>query len=149
MRTPIERAINGLLSLITGNRYNKAVKEAGYDNMFHLALYVNGKYLLDKQEVVHFEKKNPIKKNSETKNVPVLRNITIEELIQNTKSSMGDKKFNTYDAFRNNCQDFIMAILEGNRLGYGDFQSFVKQDAEAVLKRLPKFTLIIRKFQMP
>ena len=60
---------------------------------------------------VHFEKKNPIKKNSETKNVPVLRNITIEELIQNTKGFMGDKKFNTYDAFLNNCQDFVQAIL--------------------------------------
>ena len=145
VRTPIEKAINGLLLVITGNKYNKAVKSAGYDTMFHLALFINNKYLFDKQEVVHFERKNPIKKNSETRNVPITRKITIEELVQNTKTFMGNKNFNTYDAFKNNCQDFIIGVLEGNRLGYGEFQSFVKQDADAVLKKLPKFTQKISK----
>ena len=57
VRTPIEKAINGLLSVITGNKYKKAIREAGYDRMFHLALYINNKYLLDKQAVVTFQVK--------------------------------------------------------------------------------------------
>lgn len=65
VRSPIEKAINVLLSIMTKNKYNKAVKSSGYDIMFHLALYINDKYLFDKQEVVHFEQKNPITKKSE------------------------------------------------------------------------------------
>ena len=69
VRTPIEKAINTLLSIMTKNKYNTAVKSSGYDTMFHLALYINDKYLFDKQEVVHFEEKNPITSKSETLDV--------------------------------------------------------------------------------
>merc|ERR1712070_422552 len=64
VRTPIEKAINTLLSIMTKNKYNKADKNSGYDSMFHLSLYINDKYLFDKQEVVHFEQKNPITNKS-------------------------------------------------------------------------------------
>ena len=116
VRTPIEKAITGMLSVISGNKYKKAIKEAGYDRMFHLALYINNKYLLDKQAVVTFQVKNPIKKNSERVSISIKKPITMQELIENTKKYMGDSKFSGYDAFKNNCQDFIIGVLGGNNI---------------------------------
>ena len=146
VRTPIEKAINGLLSVITRNQYNKAVKSSGYDSMFHLALFINQKYLFDKQEVVHFEKTNPIKSNSETIDIHINKDITIQTLIEETKKYMGDVAFNGYDAFENNCQDFIIGILKANDLDYGRYIDFVKQDANSILQKLPKYTKKVSKF---
>lgn len=146
VRTPIEKTINGLLSVITRNQYNKAVKESGYDNMFHLALYINNKYLLDKQEVVHFEKTNPIKANSETIDIHIHKDVSIQTLIEETKKYMGDVAFNGYDAFENNCQDFIIGILKANDLDYEKYIVFVKQDANSILSKLPTYTKKVSKF---
>lgn len=147
VRTPLEKAINGLLSVISVNKYKKAIREAGYDRMFHLALYINNKYLIDKQAVVTFQVKNPIKKNSEKVSIPIKKPITMQELIENTKKYMGDSKFSGYDAFKNNCQDFILGVLSGNNIAISpSTRQFIKQDAEAVLQKLPKFSVKIAKF---
>ena len=40
---------------------------------------------------------------------------------------MGNKYF-TYDAIKNNCQDFILSVLKANHLNNIQTQKFVKQD---------------------
>lgn len=146
VRTPITGKINKLLSVITQNQFNKAVKENGYDTMFHLALFINNRYLLDKQEVVHFEPKNPIQADSETMDIYISKDITIQTLIEQTKKYMGDRNFNYYDAFENNCQDFIIGILKANDLDLEKYMDFVKQDAKSVLSKLPKYTSKVSRF---
>lgn len=146
VRTPIDAKINKLLSVITRNQFNKAVKESGYDTMFHLSLFLNDKFVLHKQEVVHFEPKNPIKESSETMDIYVSKEITIQTLIEETKKYMGDYKFNYYDGFENNCQDFIMGILRANDLDLEKYMDFVKQDTNAILQKLPKYTKKVSKF---
>lgn len=143
VRTPIEKEINALLSILTRNKYNRAVKESGYDSMFHLALFINGKFLFDKQEVVHFEEKNPIiTSKSQTLNVflPNDFDITIRDLVVKAKEFMGDREFNYYDAFNNNCQDFLVGVMKANNLDDQTYINFIKQDGKAVLKKLPKYT---------
>ena len=109
--------------------------------MFHLALYINDKYLFDKQEVFHFEPKNPITSKSETLDVflPNDFDLTIRELLVKTKEFMGDKPFNSYDAFENNCQEFLVGIMKANNLDDETYIKFIKQDGKAVLKKLPKY----------
>lgn len=142
VRTPIESAIKGVLNIISGGEYEKAVQKASYDSMFHLALYINDKFLLDKQAVVHFEvNKNPVKSKSEVMDVSLQENrITIGELIENTRLTMGDRRFSSYDARKNNCQDFVLAVLQSNGLQRTPIIQFVKQDANYVFDQMPKET---------
>lgn len=142
VRTPIENAIKGLLNIISLGSYNKAVKDANYDSMFHLALFINDSITLDKQAVISMVKSNPVKDNSEIFTVAIGndQNITYQQLLDNTREFMGDNLFSNYDSRRNNCQDFVMAILKSNDLNSPQAQTFVKQDAESVFQKMPAFT---------
>lgn len=140
VRTPVEKAITGLLNLISLGTYSKAVKQSDYDSMFHLALFINNGIQLDKQAVIKFYRANPIKETSEVYNLPVSGDITFNELIEKTRDYMGADKFSNYDSRRNNCQDFIMGILNANGLNSPEAEAFVKQNADAVFSKMPQFT---------
>jgi hypothetical protein len=51
---------------------------------------------------------------------------------------MGEKKFYGYDAFKNNCQDFVVAALEA--VGATFDKDFVKQDLAKLADKIPSFT---------
>jgi hypothetical protein len=140
VRTPVSGVITGLLNFASFGLFKLALKRLGYDNVYHLALWINGKYIFDKREVVKLEVGNPVKKGSEVMEVPLQgKTITINELIENTKSFMGDKKFSAYDARNNNCQVFVDSILSANGLNSPTIRNFVLQDAEAIFARIPSF----------
>lgn len=141
IRCPLESAVKYLLSFISLGTYENAVKQANYDKMFHLALFINGKYVLDKQEVIKFQEGNPMKKDCESMKVDLKgKSITFRELVDKTKSYMGDSKFTNYNSKSNNCQDFILSVLASNDLSSPQLISFIKQDASAVFNRLPSYT---------
>jgi hypothetical protein len=137
-RAPIQSAVSSLLNLISGGTYKKAVAESPYDKMFHLALIINGKYVLDKQSVVSF--KRGIVPNAETMNVAVPKNLTIQQLVDNTKINMGDANFSNYNSKTNNCQVFIKAILQSNHLLTLELEKFIVQDAQLIFSKMPSFT---------
>jgi len=56
------------------------------------------------------------------------------DLINNTLLQMGKNKFLDYDAVTNNCQVFIMNVLDANGLLNDGNQSWVKQDTEVLFK---------------
>lgn len=147
VRTPISSFIKTLMNVISLGNFEKAIKQSSYDNMFHLSLYINDKYIFDKREIVKLEQKNPIQKNSETIEISLgEKSITIQELVEKTKSQMGDSLFNRYDARNNNCQDFVLSVLKANGLNNNNIESFVKQDAEQIFKKMPSITSKIGKF---
>lgn len=59
---------------------------------------------------------------------------------------MGDKKFSTYNAKRNNCQDFVLSVLKANSMNNKTREKFIKQNAKDILLTLPIFTQKIIKF---
>ena len=61
---------------------------------------------------------------------------TINELLANTKKSMG-VKYEPYDAVTNNCQDFVLAVLKSNGLGSVADYAWIKQDVQKLFKKLP------------
>ena len=146
VRTPIEKFIKGLLNVISLGKYDQAVKESGYEEMLHLSLFINETYTLDKQAVVVLAKKNPIKNTSETMEVKSIpEGITIQSLIDKTKEYMGDEKFSNYSSKDNNCQDFLLAVLQSNGILNDELKSFIKQDADAVFQKMPKISEKIAK----
>ena len=135
-RTPVQAVIQGAL---------KAVATVPYDNLFHLFIELtldNGqKWVLEKIERINFVKEDRSKKQGAefTSSFPV--NKTVDELFQNTKNKMGDR-FLPYQSASNNCQVFIMGVLDGNGLNNSERTSFVKQDTKAIFEKNPA----LRKF---
>jgi hypothetical protein len=135
-RTPVQAVIQGAL---------KAVATVPYDDLFHLFIELtldNGqKWILEKIERLNLVKEDRSKKQGAefTSSFPV--NKTVDELFQNTKNRMGDK-FLPYQSASNNCQYFIMGVLDGNGLNNSERTSFVKQDTKAIFEKNPA----LRKF---
>jgi hypothetical protein len=128
-RNPVGAIIQGAL---------KTVANVPYDDLFHLFIELtldNGQiWILEKIERINLVKENRSnKKGAEfTSSFPV--NKTVNELFINTKNKMGNK-FLPYQSANNNCQVFIIGVLDGNRLNNSERTSFVKQDTKSIFKK--------------
>lgn len=144
-RVPVETAVQGLLNLVSFGALQKAVKSLGYDNIFHLSIVINEKYELDKREVLTIRPYTK-KVNEELLDIPLNnQSLTIREMFDNTAKYMG-VDYGSYDPQTNNCQDFILGILQGNKLGNAEVQKWIKQDAVKIFQGLPSFSQRFAKF---
>lgn len=106
-----------------------------YDQLFHLYALVklqNGKtYRIEKNEVI---KISPSAKEIDKDCQRVSGNFpTLGELFINGEKKVGTERFFQYDGVKYNCQDFILALLQGSKLGDQQLYNFIKQDAEDIL----------------
>ena len=135
-RTPVQAIIQGAL---------KTVANVPYDDLFHLFIELtldNGqKWVLEKIERINLVKEDRTKKAGAefTSSFPV--NKSVDEVFQNTRNRMGEK-FLPYQSASNNCQYFIMGVLDGNGLNNSERTAFVKQDTKAIFEKNPA----LRKF---
>lgn len=151
VRTPIESYINNTLNVVSFGSWENAVKSTGYDKLFHLSLFINDKYVFHKIEVTTLAVENPIKANSETMDASAGLSkisstgvpLSIGVLVENTKKRMGDEKFTQYDPVNNNCQDFLLAVLDSNGLSTPELVKFIKQDAVKIFEKTPKLTSLV------
>lgn len=137
VRYPIK--LSKIFNLISLGRYQKFIEQNGFDKLFHLSLYLNDKYILEKNEVINMEIDNPLSVNeSESMSVNLSsKQITFNELLDKTKSYMGDKNFSNYDARKNNCQVFITSVLKSNGLLTDANKGFINQDVEKIFEGIP------------
>lgn len=145
VRTPLSSFTKGFLNTISLGQFEKISKKY-YDEMFHLSLWINGKYNLEKNEVVYFNRENPKKSNSqvkEVKNIPT--GITIQQLIDNAKKRMTPENFSNYDAEKLNCQNFLINVLDGSDIGDKADGDFIFQDATKIFKELPEYAKVLGK----
>ena len=135
-RTPVQAIIQGAL---------KTVANVPYDDLFHLFIELtldNGqKWILEKIERINLVKEDRSKKQGAEFTSSFSVNKTMNELFQNTKNKMGDK-FLPYQSASNNCQYFLMGVLDGNGLNNSERTSFIKQDTKAIFEKNPA----LRKF---
>ena len=139
-RSPISvgRAINWL----TLGYYNKAVRESQlpHDKMFHLRLIINGKYILEKNQVLNFAPVEQVELKEAVKlKLPSEFDRTIQEAIDLTRKLMGDKKFSEYDPKTNNCQIFVKDFLKANGLLTKERNAFVVQNTKTFFDKFPRF----------
>jgi len=140
VRRPVDKIVNFLMNIVSVGQFSKGMKQAGYDNMFHLALIINDKYNFEKSSNLIFDTKgkNIIKSNSQTMDVPLNNNrFTIKQALDNTLKVMGEHKFYNYDGYYNNCQTMILEFLKSNGYGTQDIYNFVKQDMTEIIKETP------------
>ena len=134
-RTPVQAIVQGAL---------RAIANVPYDNLFHLFIELtlpSGKWVIEKIERINLVKEDRSNKSGAefTSSFPV--NKTVNELFQNTQNFMG-ARFLPYQSNSNNCQVFIMGVLDANGLNNSELTNFVKQDTRSIFKNNP----MLRKF---
>ena len=153
-RDPIKSYLHTALNLITIGMWNRAREKYNYDKIFHLGLELTikvssnndivGRYVLEKNEVINLQPAKAVSKDTELIRVPMNDSISLNQLLEKTKERMGANMF-VYDAFTNNCQDFIANVLLANGFADPKVLSYVKQPLEQVLQSLPSYTKTIAK----
>lgn len=147
IRTPLSLALNMVLNALTFGKIAKNSSKAGYDKLFHLAVYITtskGVYSIEKNEVITMVKDPKLPPKSETMNIPIMFPITTATLLNNTHKYMGTNFF-IYDPYSANCQDFIRSILIANHLDTDANIKFVLQNTDTIFKGLSRFAKIGRK----
>lgn len=136
-RIPITAAIEHAANLLSLGKFNQKKKENSYDRLFHLFLVVT----LQDGTILHVEKNqtaeiypiNPLYiSKSHCINVNLTHSVSLNVLFTNAEAYQGSN-FWLYDAFKNNCQDFVTSILKGNHLGNNEIYKFVKQDVSTLI----------------
>jgi hypothetical protein len=141
-RTPVSSLITSALSAVSLGEFGKRLKNSDYDELFHLFLEMTtqtGKRIsVEKNATINMDVSPPTRANEDVEdiinNIPT--GLTINTLMNNTQKKMGNK-FQVYNSKSNNCQDFILNILQANNIGDESDVEFVKQDTDFLFKNLP------------
>ena len=123
-RNVVSSILTGSMKLIS-SQFRERV---GSDKLYHLKLLIKTSHSnisLEKNEVITI---SPYKMNYKAENLYVSfpPGISINILLQNTRDKMGGS-FLTYSARDNNCQNFILALLQSNFLDNPRNVLFTKQ----------------------
>lgn len=139
-RTPISKAIESALNLVSLGKWSHERRNFGYDDFYHLFLIVgteSGKrFIIEKNEVINvakYEGEDP----PDNMDVPVARPVRLGVLMKRAEESMDD--YFLYDAFKNNCQVFVSNVLSGNNLLNPELLKYISQELEEVLKTQPSY----------
>lgn len=145
-REPIQSFINKALNLVSLGKWNQARNELSYDQLYHLSMIATlkmtdgseARLIIEKNEVINISPNFSMRGQMEMLKVPVPCCITLKEMLDKAQAIQGPKFF-LYDAFTNNCQMFLMSILDANNLTTPQVKAFVLQDVDSLLKRVPKY----------
>ena len=142
VRAPV--ATPGVLAvqLITAGKWNDLKKKAGFDEVFHTGLVVNGKYVIEKLEKLE-ARKDPsyLTQGGKAEVYPLdmgakKGTIMIAELLENARTKMG-KAFYSYDFLNNNCQSFVMNLADASGFLTPDARHWIKQDLKTLIQEMP------------
>jgi len=130
-RKPIESWIQKTMDVVSLGRFSEEIKKKGYDKLFHLFMrvdYDGGSVIMEKNEVINIKPwKDSMSNGAEMVSVPLQgKQLTIKQFLDNGKKQLGSN-FYTYDAFKNNCQSFLKALLDGNGLNNKTLNDFIYQ----------------------
>ena len=139
-RAPVASTVHALLNSITVGTWGATRGKYGYDDIFHLAMIVNGKYAIQRLGRVSLAMKDADLPGAEFLPITVQHTITIADLVMKTLERIGKDKFFKYDSFYNNCQHFLMFILETFGFASEKARDFILQPTEDLLKEQPGWT---------
>lgn len=142
-RKPINTMIDKFINLVSLGTFASAKKKLAYDKMFHLSMWLT----LESGTVISCEKLERVTlkvnpspdANTDIVSCPYSKHDTLDVFLDNGENAMGAFKFFQYNAFENNCQDFILGVLKANGAGNNAVFKFIKQDTTQVIKAMPSF----------
>ena len=145
-RKKVDDNLNTALNVVSGNQWNTARSANNLNDVYHVSLrvFLQGPLILrvEKLAVVTLTELNT---NNQTANVdssqavPSPCHCTFGVFMDNARKAAGDDKFFLYDAFDNNCQDFVLNLLQSNNCLDAASQTFLKQDFSKVVAAQPGY----------
>lgn len=153
-RDPIQSILHKVLDAVTLGKWTEGrKKDVTFDQVYHLGIEVEVSHggktkrlVVEKNAVINISPANAWTDDTEVLEVPLPagEQLTLNGLLENAKKYMKGDYF-MYDAFKNNCQDYIMSILDANHLTTPELRAFVKQDLDNLVKELPEYTGAVAK----
>ena len=134
VKTPVKTLLINVMNALSFGNFKDLMQQHGFDQMFHLGLIVNidGKrIIIEKLAEVNISTNYEKGYNESSETLQLTnynQNITLNNLMETTRNFMGDKNYFDYDAFTNNCQNFIKSILQANNMLTDITDSFIYQD---------------------
>lgn len=152
-RQPVPKMLTQILNVISFGQWNKYQQKYGYDKFFHLYLKVDyfdnignlNSCKVEKNEVITISKWDNNKDTKDSESFPIkfdMNNLTIHQMLNNTLKKMGAEKYFSYRFDTNNCQVFVLSILEYNNLlaDNPDVKNFIFQDIKAIVSNVNRLT---------
>jgi hypothetical protein len=136
--------LNTVLNGISFGQWGKSLKNNNYDTLFHLALIADTdggrQIVIEKNEQINISTSYNVSDKSESQIVDLKGlNITVNELLEKTRNSVGDDKYYLYDGMSNNCQWYIRYILESNQLYSEQAKTFLFQSMDEIKKEIQPY----------
>jgi hypothetical protein len=134
VRNPVGKALTGALSIASMGEFGRNLENAPYDKLFHLKIVITlqsgVRVSLEKVERVSMTvNPKPVKDEESTPTPLNGKSITLNQLYENARERMGGL-FYPYSARDNNCQNFILNVLQASGIGNQQDYEFVKQDTK-------------------
>jgi hypothetical protein len=157
VREPLSEGLTNLLNRVSLGEFQKKLHDLPYDNyhmklpredLFYLFMEITtaeGKYILEKNAVISVAIFSVLPERCEKKSVRLrLGDITMNQMLNDTRKFMADEKFFGYKAPTNNCQDFLFSILKSNLMSTALIEEFIFQNSERVFNNSKEFRLLAR-----
>jgi hypothetical protein len=145
VRSPVKSYITNILNVVSYGKFLKALNKTPYEKLFHLSMNI----ILDNYQSLTIEKNEVADINKTFKQYPSsemmpvdLKNqtITLNDLLTNGLKNAGSiEKFFRYNPWSNNCQNFIMYLLNGSNLNSPIIENFVLQDIKELVENTPEY----------
>jgi hypothetical protein len=151
-REPFSGLTNKGLDVITFGAWSTAMASSSVDAFYHLALIMRLRSQSGEECVVVLEKNALVNmsdyfSSNEQQSYHIIRGfpkITLNKFIENAYSAMNEAFF-PFDAFHNNCANFILGILSANMKLTKAAIQFINQPIDKVLDKLPAYTTPLAK----
>ena len=145
-RTPVPSMLTSMLNILSFGEFQKKFGATPYDKLYHLFMVIRTtkgeRVMFEKNEVINSALRYKIPPNTELKKIDgIPQNLSINDFLLKGLQRQGKEKFFTYSASHNNCQDFIVNLLQANNIG-GNVISFVKQNTKELFEGLPRLRKI-------
>lgn len=139
-RTPVNSAITMALNAVSQGQFQKNQDALNYDKLFHLfseiTLADGSQVRVEKNEVITMTMGFRQDPDTERQDV-ITKAVSFRDLLGNARSKM-KQKFFAYDSANNNCQDFIMALIQASGLGSQENFEFIKQNTKQLFEKIPR-----------
>jgi hypothetical protein len=130
-----------LLNFVSFGAFQESLDKQPYDTLFHLrsvfTLEDGTRVQVEKSEVIHIDTKITVVKGQQEQEVDLPQEpITINKFLEGAKGILKGNMF-SYDGFKNNCQDFQIAMYRGADLLTPELETFIKQDVSEIAESSP------------
>lgn len=145
-RTPINKNIQKVGNLLSFGKMERVRRELGYENLFHLYLVLtlerpdgsSGQFFLEKDQKVKYRvfDEGRILGDSQCINGSPSGKFTLQEMFARAERIYGAKELWVYDLRRQNCQQYVLMLLNAIGVRARNITNFVLQEPERLLPPL-------------